>query len=59
MDVAPHEAAHVGDMYGADVMGARNVGMRTVWYNRRGTRAFDDGQPDHEIDRLLEIPDLL
>jgi HAD superfamily hydrolase (TIGR01549 family) len=59
MNVSPLEAAHVGDMYGADVMGARNVGICTIWYNRRGTKAFDDYQPDHEIDRLMEIPELL
>jgi putative hydrolase of the HAD superfamily len=59
MDVPPQESAHVGDMYGADVMGARSVGMSTVWYNRRGTEAFDDYRPDHEIDRLIEIPRLL
>ena len=59
MNVEPQEAAHVGDMYGADVMGARNVGIYTVWYNRRGTRAFDKHQPDHETDRLMDIPELL
>ena len=59
MNILPQEAAHVGDMYGADVMGARNVGMCTVWYNRRGIRAFDNYQPDHEIDRLMDIPELV
>jgi putative hydrolase of the HAD superfamily len=58
MNASPHEAVHVGDMYGADVMGASNVGIRTVWYNRRGTKAFGDYQPDHETDSLAEIPEL-
>ena len=59
MNVSPDESAHVGDMYGADVMGARDVGIRTVWYNRRGLEAFDGHGPDHEVERLDEIPGLL
>lgn len=59
MNVSPDESAHVGDMYGADVMGARDAGIRTVWYNRRGLEVFGDYRPDHEVERLDEIPGLL
>lgn len=59
MSVSPQESAHVGDMYGADVMGARDVGISPVWYNRRGLEAFDDYQPEREVERLIEIPEIL
>ena len=59
MRVSPDESAHVGDMYGADVKGAGDLGIRTVWYNRRGLEAFDEHGPDHEVERLADIPGLL
>jgi putative hydrolase of the HAD superfamily len=59
MAVSAAESAHVGDMYGADVLGARDVGMSPVWYNRRGLEALDDYRPEFEINRLLEIPGIL
>jgi 5'-nucleotidase len=31
---APHEAVMIGDSWTSDVVGARNVGIRPVWFNR-------------------------
>jgi len=42
-----HETLHVGDHPEADVVGASNAGLRTVWVNRHG-----DDWPDH-----LQRPD--
>ena len=55
MGVSADSAAHVGDMYGSDVMGARDVGITPVWYNPRRCEAFADYQPDHDIERLEQI----
>ncbi|UCD58307.1 MAG: HAD family hydrolase [Candidatus Hydrogenedentota bacterium] len=57
MGVSPQQAAHVGDMYGSDVLGARDAGMAPVWYNPRRCEAFDNYQADHEIERLNQILD--
>lgn len=59
MRISPHEAAHVGDMYGADVMGARDVGLLPVWYNRRGLGPLADYRPEFEVRRLMRIPEIL
>ncbi len=55
MGVSPDESAHVGDMYGADVLGARDAGMVPVWYNSRGIEPFDSYRPEHEIQHLTQI----
>jgi putative hydrolase of the HAD superfamily len=59
MRISAQEAAHVGDMYGADIMGARDVGLEPVWYNRRRLEPLADYRPDHEVERLLQIPEIL
>lgn len=37
--VSPAEAVHVGDTYGADVVGARHVGIRPILLDRDGEQA--------------------
>ncbi|MBS1846928.1 MAG: HAD family hydrolase [Actinobacteria bacterium] len=70
-DVAPEHAVHVGDLHRTDVAGAKAMGMTSVRY----TGVFDDPdpdaaatagpgskpavQPDHVIDDLGALPDLL
>lgn len=58
MGITPEEAAHVGDMYGSDVLGARDAGMAPVWYNLRKCEAFDSYRPDHEVERLNHVLDI-
>jgi len=53
LGIAPQDTFHVGDSLDADVGGARNLGMGTVWVNRAGeTRRPDQPSPN------LEVPDL-
>ncbi len=59
MDVPADEAAHVGDMYGSDVLGARDVNIRPIWYNQHRITAFNDFQPEHDVERLDEILEFL
>jgi len=58
--VEPQEAVYVGDNPFDDVMGAKAVGMRTVWVNRY-ERSLEDGlpSPDHEVRSLAELPEIL
>ncbi len=58
MRVAAQEAAHVGDMYGSDVLGARDVSITPVWYNPLRCEAFDSYHPDHEIVNLKQVLDI-
>ena len=60
LGAAPQECLYVGDRQLEDVKGAGGVGMVTVWLNR--PRSEPDPElpaPDHQINSLLEIPELL
>ena len=50
------EMLHVGDSLKNDVMGARNVGVPSVWLNREGVPNDTEIQPDYEVVSLAEIP---
>ncbi|MBI4832851.1 MAG: HAD family hydrolase [Candidatus Lindowbacteria bacterium] len=58
MTIPRHEAAHVGDMYGSDVLGARDAGITPVWYNPRRCEPFDSYRPDHDIVRFKQLLDI-
>ncbi len=45
------EAVMVGDSWEADIVGARNAGIRAVWFNRFGA-AQPPGEPVEEISSL-------
>ncbi len=62
--IDPERIAMVGDTLGADILGARNAGLFSIWIRRRGdtpaNRAHADTiQPDAVIDRLSDLPGLL
>jgi putative hydrolase of the HAD superfamily len=65
LGVTPAETLHVGDSLRADVAGAANAGLRTVWLTRRvsdaeaALAAHDGARPDHVIGDLAELPDLV
>ncbi len=40
--LAPEEAVHIGDMYGADVMGGDNAGLEVIWVNTRSIDKLSD-----------------
>jgi HAD superfamily hydrolase (TIGR01549 family) len=52
LDVAPEDAAMVGDSYEDDIEGARALGMRAIFLDRDGLRP---DEPDR-IDTLLALP---
>lgn len=62
--VTPQRAVMVGDTLGADILGARNAGIASVWITRRadapGNRDhLDTIRPDAQIETLAELPELL
>lgn len=54
--VSAEETVHVGDTYEADIVGARNVGIRPILIDRDDTQA---GKWDETIQSLSELPELL
>ena len=55
-EVTREEALFVGDTPETDIAGAQQVGMQTVWLNRRGRRwPANLPEPDHSIASLQEL----
>ncbi len=65
LGVTPEETLHVGDSLRADVAGAAQLGIRTVWITRRiadvesALEKHNGPVPDHVIDDLSEVEALL
>jgi FMN hydrolase / 5-amino-6-(5-phospho-D-ribitylamino)uracil phosphatase len=58
--LAPPAVLHVGDDPHSDIAGARRVGMRTAWVNRRGADwPVSVPRPDLEVRDLAELVRLL
>lgn len=52
------EAVVVGDSWASDITGAKNAGIRAVWYNPRRLPRPDDGDPEvGEMRSLLPTPE--
>ena len=63
-EMAPDRVVMVGDSLGADILGANNAGIYSIWITRRAdtpaNRAHRDTiQADATVDSLREIPDLI
>ena len=54
--VSPEEVVHVGDTYQADIVGARNVGIRPILLDRDATQT---GRWKETIQSLAELPKML
>ena len=54
--VSAEEVVHVGDTYEADIVGAKNVGIRPILIDRDGSQA---GKWGETIQSLSELPGLL
>jgi 2-haloalkanoic acid dehalogenase type II len=59
LGVEPEEAVMVGDRLEDDVAGGQQVGMRTVWVRRNGSKPQNGIRPDATITALNELLDLL
>ena len=60
----PDQVVMVGDMLGADVLGAHNANMRGIWATMQAERGANDAHqhtivPDGVIGSLSELPELL
>jgi putative hydrolase of the HAD superfamily len=62
--LAPERIAMVGDTLGADILGAQNAGLFSIWITRRADTPANRAhrgtiRPDAVIDRLSDLPALL
>lgn len=58
-EVKAAEAVHVGDDPVTDIRGAKDAGMRTVWFNPGGAPWPAGPRPDAEISSLRQLGDTL
>jgi len=55
-----NEVVMVGGDYRADILGARQVGLRTIWYNPASLpRPIDTPMHDAEIQTMSDLPAIL
>lgn len=64
MNTRPKEAVMVGDTLNADILGANNVGMASIWITRRADPKENEKYrlrvyPEEVITSLTELPSLL
>jgi HAD superfamily hydrolase (TIGR01549 family) len=57
--VTPREALYVGDSPEHDVAGSQAAGLSSVWINRRQRTWPGGAPPDHEIEDLRQLVELL
>jgi len=55
----PSEAIHTGDLLQTDIAGAKAIGMKTVWFNRKGEVYTGPNRPDHQIKTFPELIGIL
>ena len=56
--VNPQETVMIGDSLSADIKGAREYGLKTVWYNHRREPSAHV-ECDFVVERLLDIKNIL
>jgi putative hydrolase of the HAD superfamily len=56
LQLAPSEAVFVGDTVDADIIGPKQLGMKTVYIERRPQKELENVKPDQTIKNLKELP---
>lgn len=44
LNIDAEKAVHIGDLYGADILGGMNSGLDVVWFNHRSGKNYEDLQ---------------
>ncbi len=57
--VKPSEIVMIGDSVNADVIGAKNFGLKTIWFNFRNETYDDYNFTDYTVNNLSEIKNIL
>ncbi|MCA2442349.1 MULTISPECIES: HAD-IA family hydrolase, partial [Vibrio] len=59
VDIKPEEALHIGDSLAADIAGANNRGILSVWVNATGASNPTEITPNFEIRETVELKEIL
>ena len=56
----PHECLYVGNSFETDIVGAKNAGMKSCWFNADGKQIQEGNtEPDFEIAQLPQLLEIL
>ena len=55
LNVNAGDAVHIGDLYGADILGGINSGLDVIWFNHRNAENFDN----IEVRQFVSIKEIL
>jgi len=55
IQLSPCDVIMIGDSINNDILGAKNAGIKSVWYNPEHMKNKADILPDYEIADLLEL----
>ena len=55
LNMKPEEILFVGDNISMDVIGAKNVGMKSAWINRERKKMLAGGEADYELHSLEDL----
>lgn len=64
LQAAPAQAAMIGDTLGADILGARNTGIFSIWVRRRADTPANRAHaetifPDAQVENIGDLPGLI
>lgn len=57
--IAPEEIIMIGDSINADIIGAKNYGFRSLWFNFKNEKYPDCNFTDFTVNHLTEIKNIL
>ena len=58
-DFAPEKTMMIGDSLSSDILGGQNAGIATCWVNPKGKKCTLEKAPDHEIEGIWQLEELL
>ena len=53
------EVLIIGDSFPSDIVGGKNYGISTCWFNQKNLANENGFEPDYEIRKLKELKDIL
>ena len=59
MQVKPEQTIMIGDSLTADILGAKNYGLKSIWFNQFDKQNNSDIFPDYMVKELLQIKNIL
>lgn len=57
--ILPFESVMIGDSLSADILGGKNYGLKTIWFDIKNTLNDMGITPDWTIDKLVQIKNIL